>query len=275
MTDRLALPGQTVESPGWTPQLRATIDADFARVEELWRRLDVALATPVVSGSASELDHGDPLAACAHDLGATFLRAAIDHLVTWQKVLSCGFQPTYAHLSLIRTAHESAWLAYWLTEPGIDPALRLARGLAAQHDDLDERRKIELALGCPMYTPPAKSAADRLGDLLDQAETRGLTKLDKKGTRILATPLLSAVGLFDEYEPVDKARGSYLYRLYSGYAHGKQWALTQGAQAAGPADASGTRLASIETDQLRAVAATQRVVNAMEKAINAFIDLRS
>jgi len=158
---------------------------------------------------------------------------------------------------------------------GIDPALRLARGIATQHDDLDERRKIELAMGSPMYTPPAKSAADRLADLMDEAEVRGLTKLDKNGKRILVTPLLSAVELFDKYEPTDKGQGSYLYRLYSGYAHGKQWALTQGAQAAGPASASGTKLASVGTDPLRAVAVTQRVVNAMEKAVDAFIDLRS
>ena len=283
MSDRPAQPGETVESPGWTPQLRAAIDVQFARVRELWRRLDDALLAAPTPGSVSDQDHssGDRLAACSHDLAATFLRATIDHLVTWDKLLGGpgngrpGFQPTFAHLSLLRTAHESAWLAYWLTEPGITPDRRLARGLAAQHDDLDERRKIELALGCPMYTPPAKSAADRLGDLLDQAETRGLTKLDRKGKRSLATPLLSAVGLFDMYEPARNGRGSYIYRLYSGYAHGKQWALAQGAQAAGPADASGTTLASIRADVPRAVLTTQLAVNAMEKAVNAFIALRS
>ena len=81
--------------------------------------------------------------------------------------------------------------------------------------------------------------------------------------------------LFDRYEPVANGRGSYLYRLYSGYAHGKQWALTQGAQAAGPSDTAGNTLASIETSAEWAVAATQRVVNAMEKAVNAFIDQRA
>ncbi len=54
------------------------------------------------------------------------------------------------------------------------------------------------------------------------------------------------------YEPARNGRGSYIYRLYSGYAHGKQWALAQGAQAAGPADASGTTLASIRADLPRA-----------------------
>jgi len=166
-------------------------------------------------------------------------------------------------------------LAYWLTEPGITPDRRLARGLAVQRDDLEERRKIELAMGEPVYVPPAKSAADRLAALMDEADRRPLTKLDSKGKRILATPLLSAVELFDMYKPARKGRGSYIHRLYSGYSHGKQWALTQGAQAAGQADASGTTWASVRADAPRAVLTTQLAVNAMEKAVNAFIALRS
>ena len=51
-------------------------------------------------------------------------------------------------------------------------------------------------------------------------------------------------------------------------------ALTQGAQAAGSSDAAGNTLASIGASPEWAVAATQRVVNAMEKAMNAFIDQR-
>ena len=90
------------------------------------------------------------------------------------------------------------------------------------------------------------------------------------------TPLLSAVELFDKYEPVKPGvRGSYLYRLYSGYAHDKQWALTQGAEAAGPRDSSGRTLALVLGNPLPAVAGTQRAVNAMERALGAFIGQRS
>ncbi len=274
MTDDLAQPGQTVLSQNWTPQLLATLNKDFERVQELWQRFDVAVTTPAATSSASAVEHGDQLTAFAHDLAAASLRAVIDHLVTWHRVISNGFSPTYAHLSLIRTAHESSWLAYWLMEPGIDATTRLARGVAAQRDDYDERRKIEEALGGPQYQPPAKSAAERLSDLMTEAAARGLTKLNKNNQPLLITPLLSAVELFDRYEPVAIGRGSYLYRLYSGYAHGKQWALTQGAAAAGPSDAAGNTLASIEASAEWAVAATQRVVNAMEKAVNAFIDQR-
>ncbi len=273
--DDLARPGQTVPSSKLTPQLLATLNKDFERVQELWQRFDVAVSTPAATGSASAVEHSDQFTAFAHDLAAASLRAVIDHLVTWHRVISRGFLPTYAHLSLIRTAHESSWLAYWLMEPGVDAATRLARGVAAQRDDYDERRKIEEALGGPQYQPPAKSASERLSDLMDEAGSRGLTKLNKNNQPMLTAPLLSAVELFDKYEPVAKGRGSYLYRLYSGYAHGKQWALTQGAQAAAPSDKAGSTLASIEANPEWAVAATQRVVNAMEKAVNAFIDQRS
>ncbi len=105
--------------------------------------------------------------------------------------------------------------------------------LPAQRDDYDERREVAEALGGPQYEPPAKSAADRLSDSMTEVAARGLTRLNKKNQLMLMTPLPSAVELFDKYEPVVNSRGSYRYRLYSDYAHGKQWALTQGAQAAG------------------------------------------
>jgi hypothetical protein len=275
VTDDLAQPGQAVLSTKWTPQLLATLNKDFERVQQLWQRFDVAVTTPAAASSPSAVEHGDRLTAYAHDLAAVSLRAVIDHLVTWHRVISNGFSPTFAHLSLIRTAHESSWLAYWLMEPAADAATRLARGVAAQRDDYDERRKIEEALGGRQYQLPAKSAADRLSDLMAEAAAHGLTKLNKNGQPMLMTPLLSAVELFDKYEPVANGRGSYLYRLYSGYAHGKQWALMQGVQATSPSDAAGNTLASIEASAEWAVAATQRVVNAMDKAVNAFIDQRA
>jgi hypothetical protein len=69
--------------------------------------------------------------------------------------------PTYAHMSLIRTAHESALLAYWLVEPGIDSATRLARGIAARADDYEERRNFEESIGAKAR--PAKQVQARQG----------------------------------------------------------------------------------------------------------------
>ena len=83
--------------------------------------------------------------------------------------------PTYAHRSLIRTAHESALLAYWLVEPGIDSATGLARtpcllGLVspssvavaiARAYDYEERRKFEESIGAKAR--PAKQVQARQG----------------------------------------------------------------------------------------------------------------
>jgi hypothetical protein len=69
------------------------------------------------------------------------------HLHAWRFLLEAGLMPTYGHMFLIRTAHESALLAYWLVEPGIDSATRLARAVAARADDYEERRNFEESIG--------------------------------------------------------------------------------------------------------------------------------
>jgi hypothetical protein len=60
--------------------------------------------------------------------------------------------PTFAHMSLVRTAHESALLAYWLMDPGLDAVTRHARGIAAQRNDYVERDNFEKSVG--RTTPP-------------------------------------------------------------------------------------------------------------------------
>lgn len=159
--------------------------------------------------------------------------------------------------------------------PGIDSATRLARGVAAQCDDYDERRKVEEAVGLTSVDPPAKLAADRLADIMVEATARGMTRLNKKGDPILLHPLPPAVELFDKYEPASKGRGSYIYRVLSGYVHGKQWAATQNLKATGPLDEVDRSLVVVETNPIAAMAATQRAINAMEKALDAFVGLRS
>lgn len=276
MTHDVDQPGKAVASAGWPQPLVRTLVADFARMRQAWQALDVALLTPAAPGSACAVECTDQHAAYAHDLAATSLRAALDHLVTWEVIAGrTPFRPTFAHFSLIRAAHESSWLAYWLLEPGTDATDRLVRGMAAQYVDYDERKKIEDAMGQLTVRPPAKSAADRLNDLLAEASLRGLTQVNKRGKVLLAKPMPSAVELFDLYEPAGQGvRGSYLYRLLSGYAHGKQWAVTQGVQAAGALDANGRTLGQVQANPLWAVAATQRVINAFEKAVDALLVIR-
>src|SRR5690606_27940852 len=107
----------------------------LATIDLLWRRLDVATLTPPSAGSEAASDLGDKLRAYAHDQAATAIRAALDHLRAWRNLVHAGEVPTYAHLSLIRTAHEAAFVALWLTDPSIDSDTRRARGIAAQAAD--------------------------------------------------------------------------------------------------------------------------------------------
>src|SRR5688572_22143831 len=98
----------------------------------------------------------------------------------------------------------------------------------------------------------------------------GLTQPSRKGKDVLITPMPSAVELFTQFEPMrkdSKAKGAYLYRFYSGYAHAKQWALTLGAQRMAPFDTTGRTLALVSSNDEATVAATHRAMNAIERAV--------
>jgi hypothetical protein len=109
------------------------------------------------------------------------------------------------------------------------------------------------------------AAADRLG----------LRQLNKKGDPTLKSIVPGTVELFDLYAPTPRpVKGQSRYRLYSGYAHAKQWALALGAQAIAPSDSSGRTIALAQGQELTAVYSTHECVNAIERAIDAFEQLR-
>jgi hypothetical protein len=203
----------------------AIVDAlfqDLHRVDDLSARLDTIVLQPAPPQSPAGIGRTDKLQAMGYDLAATYLRAAIDHVHTWLTLLRAGEVPSYAHFSLLRTAHESALIALWLLEPGLSSDDRCARGVAAQLADYEERRKFEEDMAITEVSPPARTAAQRQAHLLALAKQQGLTRPNKKGEPILTTPMPSAVELFTLFEPVSrdsKVKGSFLYRFYSGYAH--------------------------------------------------------
>lgn len=258
-----------------SPRVAAAVRQDLARVDELWRRLDVVVLTPPAEGSAAQQELGQPLRAYAHDHASTALRAALDHLRAWRNLFTAGEVPMYAHLSLLRTAHESALFAYWLAEPGIDADTRRARGVAAHADDQDERRKCEKAMELAKPALPAKLAVDRLAELMAAAAQCGLVGPNKKGDPVLTTTAPAAVELFDMYETVrPPAKPQSIYRWYSGYAHAKQWALMMGAEPQAPFDSSGRTIALSQASDMAALASTRRTVDAVDRALSAFERLR-
>lgn len=106
------------------------------------------------------------------------------------------------------------------------PAHRLGRDRPdAPVDERSTERGAAEEAGEPTYVnPPAKLAVDRLADIMVEATSRGLTRPNKEGDPVLSTSLPPVEQLFDKFEPASPGRGPFLYRLLSGYIHGKQWA---------------------------------------------------
>lgn len=251
--------------------------SEVGRLDDLVKRLDVALTTPAAEGSAAAKETLVEAQAYAHDLAAVSLRSAIDHLLAWRLLLQAGVVPAFAHMSLLRTANESALLARWLTDPGIDPFERHARGVAAQVEDYDERRKFEEAVGATAPPPPsrAKLAKERLTALMAEASQLGMTKTNKRGDPVLKTTVPGIVELFDLYVPTGTAaKGQAFYRLYSGYAHGKQWATALGIEQVSAIDASGRSIAVAKGQDRMAVIATQMALDGLTAGVDAFEQLR-
>jgi len=263
-------PGEPELKP-LAPLVAHALTTDLGRLRALQDREGVITFTDPAEGSAAARDALEPERAYAHDQAHGCIRAALDHLVTWRYVMvEARIIPLYGHMSLLRTAHEAALLAQWLMDRAIDDDTRRARGVAVQLEDYDERRKFEDSTGGPRMPLRGKSAAGRIDDLMAAAVRLGLTKTNKKGDGVLTVTVPATVDLFDMYEKVSPGwKGQAIYRLESGYAHAKQWALTQGARQAAPLDAAGRTLARVEASDELAAAFTRRCVNAVERALTA------
>jgi hypothetical protein len=92
---------------------------------------------------------------------------------------------------------------------------------------------------------------------------------------VLAVGAPTTVELFDMYGTDGPgSKGQAIYRLESGYAHAKQWALYHRALHAAPLDASGRTLAQVEPSDELAAVLTSRCVDAVERALTASERLR-
>ncbi len=142
-------PGDPVYQP-LPAEAQTALLTDLARIDMLRRRYDVAVLTPPAEGSAAKEDMADRLRAYGYDQAAAAMAAALDHLTAWWRLLEAGVMPTYAHMTLLRTAHESALLAYWLFDPAIDRNLRLARGVAARRRTMKSGASTKRRLDSPL-----------------------------------------------------------------------------------------------------------------------------
>lgn len=212
---------------GTDPSGRSEFDADttaeivqlLAGVDELWRRREAALRRRPARDSLAGADAGLPDARFVSIFAEQALGSAVDHLHAWRLLTRGGEIPFWAHLTLLRGALEGAVRCRWLVDSRVDSGVRVGRGYAARRDDQVERKKWSIAVAAitgpiPHAAPGALSAAERLARLDDPVAIR---KREEAGVRSVGftdtTRLMKDYGL----EP--------WYRLASGGAHGKEWAL--------------------------------------------------
>ena len=112
-------------------------------------------------------------------------------------------------------------LARWLCQPGLKATQRLRRGVGAQWEDLEERRKWEdIRSRRPKpaiyrrQALPRVLAAKRQADLDAALRQRGL------GARVPPPPITD---LFETFA-LARGGGEWIYRVLGAAAHAQQWA---------------------------------------------------
>lgn len=201
------------------PETTAEIIRLLAGVDEIWRRREAVLRRSPARGSLAVADAALPDARFVSIFAGQALGSAVDDLHAWRLLIRCGEIPLWAHFTLLRGALEGAVRCRWLVDSRVDCGVRVGRGYATRHDDQEERKKWSTSVAAirgpiPRTTPGALSAAEQL-TRLDDPET--IREREKAGVQSVGfantTTLMTRYGL----EP--------WYRLASGGAHAKEWAL--------------------------------------------------
>ena len=245
---------------------------------------EIAIRMAASALAQSRLIHPSPqttrdrLTAMAFHNAATSIASSIDHLRAVAIVASGRRIPTFALMTLVRTAHECALDAQWLLDD-VDEEERVLRGVRVQYEDYTERRKFEQSSNRP---PPSKGklAADRLADLMRDAAALSLLPVAADGTIHAPKPPPNAVELFDLYESSQASsggpvvKGQLFYRLMSGYAHGKQWATTIGSVPVGDRDTHGNGAARIIANDDHTYALMLQAARRLASAADAYLARR-
>ena len=154
----------------------------------------------------------------AWEMASTKLASASDHLQAWDRILSARTIPIFAQYTILRSALETGAVARWIVGPE-EQTERIRRGVAAQRDDLAERKKFEDAgrrYG-ESFDPrgPGKPASVRLAELATLASKHKVKRLEVN--------VVEACRLFGRTGEDKEGAGEILYRLLSGATHGYQW----------------------------------------------------
>lgn len=201
--------------PATVGELRRLLEG----VDGMWSRLEAALRAPVAPGSMAAADDALPDARFVSMYAGQAVSTAIDHLNTWRLLVYGPLIPIGAHLTLLRGALEGAARSRWHIDARRSSGIRVGRGHAARRDDQEERAKYEASReGAPH---PARtrglSAVERLAQLDDPDPEEARERREAAGIR--------PVGFTDTTSLMITYGHERLFRLASGVAHGKEWAL--------------------------------------------------
>jgi hypothetical protein len=150
-----------------------------------------------------------------------FWVAASDNLLAWHYLIErARVQPMVAHGTLARGTIEGAVMTRWLAEPGITAVEQRNRGASAQLSDYRLRRQFEQEIGISSAHRHEGGQPASIRERDHRAEMRA--------HQVPPLGELDMTQLFRRYAVHGRRDGAWLYRLVSGFAHGRPWALATG-----------------------------------------------
>jgi hypothetical protein len=199
------------------PKIIASIRLLLTGIDDVSHRRAVTLRAEVSPDSLAAADEKLPDARYVTIYAGQALATWMDHMTAWRLLAHGPEIPIRAHLTLLRSALEGAVRSRWHVDASVDSGTRVGRGHAARRADQEERRKFEASQergrrpGRPVR---GRTAVERLAELDDPAAVR---RLKAAGVR--------TVGFTDITTLMVVYRHERWFRLASGLAHGKEWAL--------------------------------------------------
>lgn len=200
-----------------------------AQVDDAWRRFHAKVDGIVTRGQTETLWNVDPGTALAGDdkrthpwstshAAAAALLAALDHL---HALGTSVMSPTpvlhnSAPYTLVRGALENAATALWIVHPSSRPE-RITRTLRWYANDARDGDTAKRAVGLPLGGKPLREHIAELGGI---AVACGCDPVE--ATRnIVSTEMLKYA---DPLSPNGSVSPLFIWRLCSGFAHGRMWA---------------------------------------------------
>lgn len=249
----------------------------LSRSVELGETFEQNLRIPLSPSCRLRQDEALGNAASAFNTASVALVGALDHIQTWYSVVAADLTrfplPLFSHYTLARGAYEPALIVLWLLDAEADSEGRISRGYAAQLRSLEDMRRFQCDAGMTGESANATALYQRL---FAAARADGYVTVDAKGKERLRVVVPDMIALFNRYDQPYSTLGvpAWLYRVLSGYTHGREWAMLHGAT---ESDVEGldTGMTVIRADWQLLCNLAQRTVSVVERALMLHLEYRT